>query len=77
MSAIIEMPTGDKATITDYKWSSDNKVLEQALNLMLDPDGSSGSDPNPDHTAAMQIVKEFGAELLSFDEVEYDPMTIY
>lgn len=77
MSATIRMPTGEEATITDYKWSSENKTLEDALNLMLDPDSVSGSDPNPDHTAALEVVDQFGAELIRFDEVDYDPMLIY
>lgn len=68
---------GVQATITDMQWSSDFEDLTKMLQSMLDPDGPSGSDPNPDYTAAALVVEALGGEIVSFDEADFDPDAVY
>lgn len=59
------------AAIDNYQWESSNKVLEKALNSLLNKNGPSPSDPYPDHTAAINAVKVIGGKI-----VKVDPMRI-
>lgn len=61
---------GTVATINNYKWTSSDKTLEDMLNSFLPYDGPKGSDPNPDDTAARQMVELFDAELLETEDTE-------
>jgi len=76
MSAIIEV-NGIRATINGYQWTSSNKDLEQTLNLMLDPYGPSGADPNPDATAAQAAIDKLGGKLIRFDKDTSRPGTVH
>ena len=66
-----------EATIDGYQWTSKNKALKNMLNAMLDPDGPSGSDPNPDETAALEAAELIGGEVVRADTAEYEPRAIY
>lgn len=76
MSATIKV-LNKEYTITDYKWSGPNKMVVRMLNSFLDPDGPSGSDPNPDATAARAVVDEMGFEFLRYDKLKYVPGRVY
>lgn len=79
MTAVIETPLG-KATITNYRWRSENKELAALLNDFLDPSGPPGYDPNPDYSAALDAVDRLPMKncfVLSYEKVEYDPKAIY
>ena len=76
MTAKIRMG-GTEATIDGYKWTSEDKALEGALNAMLEVSEVWGSDPNPDYTAAHEAVKALGGEVLEFTESEFDPEAVY
>jgi hypothetical protein len=58
-----------EATIDGYRWICEDKTLERLLNLMLDPFGPSGADPNPDVTAARRIAARVGGEVMRQDDV--------
>ena len=58
------------AVIDAYVWTSDNKPLADALNAMLPALGPSGSDPDPDYTAAQNACETFGGEIIEADELE-------
>jgi hypothetical protein len=75
MAATVEID-GQKATIEEYEWSGD-EPLSTMLNLLLDPLGPSGSDPNSDYTAAKEMVDRFRGKLLSFDKLDFDPDVVY
>ena len=70
---------GIAARINEYVWTSDNKDLEKLLNSMLDPEGPSGGDPNPDYTAAMQAVEALGGKITKGKALldDYDPKRVY
>lgn len=65
------------ATIDNYKWTSDNKEFAAMLTTLLPALGPSGSDPNPDHTAAVEAVNLLGGEVVSFDQLPYVDGRIY
>lgn len=65
------------ATIKNYKWTSDNKHLEGALNAMLDPYGPSGSDPYPDLTAATEAVERLGGKVMEYDKPKDEGDKVY
>lgn len=65
------------ATINKYKWQSKNEALTAMLNAYLPTNGPSGADPNPDLTAARNIVAIFGGEILHADPTEYVEGRIY
>ncbi len=65
-----------EATIDGYVWTGE-PVLARALNAMLDPDGPAGSDPNPDHTAALLMARQFGGEVVRFDKADYVEGRVY
>jgi hypothetical protein len=68
---------GATATIQDGVWASENDSLQSLLNAMLDPLGPSGSDPDPDHTAAMDAAEKLGGKITQRDKVEYVEGRIY
>ena len=77
MSATIEV-LNREYTIKDYKWSGPDKVVVDMLNSFLAPEGPSGSDPNPDATAAQNVVDELSiAEMVHFDKLDYVPDRVY
>lgn len=76
MTAIIQIGK-DKAVIKEYKWTSANLGLQDVLNDLLEPDGPSGSDPNPDETAAKEAVKLLGGKFITADAIESKEGVIY
>lgn len=78
MSAIIKVE-GVKATIDDYKWTSKNEELQDFLNSLLDPNGPSGGDPNPDLHAAQAAVQILGsgASLIDYEKLPYVEGRVY
>lgn len=77
MSATIEI-LSKKYTIDSYKWSGPNKEVVNMLNSFLDLNGPSGSDPNPDATAAQNVVDELAiAEMVHFDKLDYVSDRVY
>jgi hypothetical protein len=59
-----------RATITDYRWSSDTPELLALLNVLLDPTGPSGSDPNPDLTAAQNAANLLGGQIVAAEALD-------
>lgn len=76
MSATIELG-GEQYTIDEYVWSGPTKGIVDMLNSSLDTEGPSGSDPNPDATAARDIVDKLEVKMIRFDELEFTPGRIY
>lgn len=76
MSATIELGE-EQYTIDEYVWSGPTKRIVDMLNSSLDTEGPSGSDSNPDVTAAQNIVDRLGAKMIGFDELEFTPGRIY
>lgn len=76
MSATIKV-LNKEYTIDGYKWSGPNKTVVGMLNSFLNPYGPSGSDPNPDATAARAVADEMGFEFLRYDKLEYVPGRVY
>lgn len=68
---------GTIATIDGLEWSCEDDSLRSLLNAMLDPLGPSGSDPDPDHTAAMDAAEKLGGKITQRDEVEYVEKRVY
>ena len=64
-----------KATITNYKWSSDDKYLEKLLNTMLPL--QVGGDPNPEYTAAKMAVDELGGKITKYDIYKSEKGVVY
>jgi len=64
---------GTVAVIKGWKWASEDKTFEEALNAMMDPDGPSGSIPQPELWAANQAIKKFGGKIIKEDLPEYPP----
>lgn len=77
MTAKVKFSTGEEATIQQYKWTAKDESFTRLLNSLLDPDGPSGSDPNPDLTAAREIAKLLDGEVVSFQEMFVEPGLIY
>ena len=69
MAATVRIGASE-ATIDGYVWTCEDKTLERLLNLMLDPFGPSGADPNPDVTAAHRTAARLGGEVIRQDDVE-------
>ena len=69
MPVVVEIG-GEKAEINDYKWTSEDKVLQGLLNSMIDPIGPSGADPYPDLTAADDAVKRLGGKVVEIPKQE-------
>lgn len=67
----------NEATITDFQWTSSNKSLEALLNAYLDTSGPSGSDPNPDLTAAQAAVNRLGGQIISYENMPYEEGRVY
>lgn len=77
MSATVEI-LNKKYTITDYKWSGPEKAIVDMLTSFLKPNGPSGSDPNPDATAAQNVVDELAiTRMVRFDKLDYVPSRVY
>jgi hypothetical protein len=72
MAATIRV-LGKKATISKGAWSSDDPHLTSLLNAHLSgliTTGFKGYAPNLDLSIAEEAIREFGGELLTFDEVK-------
>ena len=67
MTVTIQMATGERATISGYKWTGDEE-LAQLLNLRLHPLGPPTDDPEPDRTAAIHAVADYGGFVVSADD---------
>lgn len=76
MAATIELTNGIIATIDKYKWSSDTPQVAQTFTNLLPPTPRS-FDPNPDLTAAQEIVDRLGGKVVRFDQTPFDPKVIY
>lgn len=76
MTAIVEI-NGKRAVVKDYHWSSADEALATMLNALLNPNGPSGADPNPDGTAAEEAVKRLGGRIISVDETESEDGVVY
>ncbi len=76
MYAIIEIH-GIQAMLFEGRWSSSDAVFESLLNDMLDPDGPSGADPQPDVTEAERIAKELGGKVVEFEFDESPEGLVY
>lgn len=61
----IELPTGRRATIFRWKWTSDDAGFADTLNALLHPLGPSGSDPDPDYTAAVEAARLFKGKVIT------------
>ena len=69
---------GTVASIINYTWTCDDDMLLSLLNSILDDDGPSGSDPDPDYTAAQIAIEEVGNGKIVFaDDAEFDEDVIY
>lgn len=68
---------GIDASISDGVWKSEDAVLEQVLNSLLDPFGPSGSDPDSDYHAAEAAIKTLGGKILQADAQEYIDGQVY
>lgn len=77
MSATIKI-LDEEYTIDGYEWSGLNKTVVNMLDSFLSPNGPSGSDPNPDATAAQRVIDELAiAAMVRFDELDYVPGRVY
>lgn len=70
---------GHEATVTEGVWTSDNHRLAIMLNantanLLITPPSYV---PNLDLFIAEEIIKDFGGEVISFDEVEIEDGLVY
>lgn len=54
---IVIRTMGVEASIEGYSWYCQDRDVEAMLRATLDPDGPSGSDPNPDATAIKNLKK--------------------
>ena len=76
MSATIQV-NGIEATINEYVWTSQKSIVAEYLNSLLDPLGPSGSDPNPDHTAALLAAQRLGGKVTHYDKLDYVAGRVY
>lgn len=76
MSATVKIGP-HKARIEGYVWTCEDKALQRLLNALLSPFGPSGSDPNPDASAAEAAVKTLGGRVLQADPTEYVEGRVY
>jgi len=58
MSKVTIKIFGQQATIEGYRSASENKRIQEFLNIRMDPDGPSPSDPFPEYHAALDAIKE-------------------
>ena len=68
---------GLMATADGYEWECRDPVTKALLDTLLDPAGPSGADPNPDYHLALAAIEEFGAEMVRFDDTEWEPGLVY
>lgn len=59
MEAVIRIGSST-AILIGWEWKSNDPALEELLNSMLDPDGPSPSDPQPQINEAHRVVGELG-----------------
>jgi len=71
------LPEEVVAECRGYHWTSTDKDIEGYLNSLLDPWGPSGSDPNPDYTAALQAVELLGGKVVVYDRTESVENVVY
>lgn len=68
---------GLMAVIEGWHWEADEPWLADLLNGMLDEDGPSGDDPQPEINAAEAAVAELGGEVVSAVPGKTKPGEIY
>lgn len=61
-----------EATIENYRWTSPDARLAEALNARLNPSGPEASDPDPDHTAAQAAARDLDGVIVEADDEEPD-----
>lgn len=65
------------ATINGYEWECDDSVLKALLDSMLDPDGPSPSNPQPDITEARRVAEVLGGEVMEEIPEEHEEGKVY
>lgn len=55
---------GQRATIDDGAWTSDDPNLQEFLNEVKDEDLDSGADPWPDMTQARDVLRRYGGQIV-------------
>lgn len=62
-----------EATLEGGKWSSENKTIEELLNVMSESDEFAPwtSDPQPQRNLARRIAEALGGEVLELDPEEH------
>lgn len=68
MTVRVRFEDGEEAEIDQYQWKTKRATFQKLLNSFLDPGGPSGSDPDPDYTAAQAMIKHFGGQVISWDK---------
>lgn len=68
---------GEWATLRNWNWTSSKPEIADMLNAMLDPDGPSGSDPQPAITEAHRIVEKLGGEVVHEEFEKHEPGLVY
>jgi len=58
-------------------WTSEDKDLEDYLNLHWEMFEVSGADPNPPHSHALEMANALGGTITDFDEIESKPGVVY
>ena len=76
MSATVKIGNFE-ATIEDGKWSSENKLLLDIINLTLPFEGVPTSEPDPDKFLADLAIERLGGEIIKHDKPEYVEGRIY
>ena len=69
MAAVIEL-MGGKYTVDEWEWSGPEERIVKALQAMMDPEGPSGEDPDPDGGAVDRAVELFGGKVTHKDRVK-------
>jgi hypothetical protein len=67
-----------RARVQHRQWSGDADLVE-LLQGTLDPDGPTGSDPDPDRTAAELAAQKFGVVIIAADSPAraFDESVVY
>jgi len=58
MSEVTIQIFGEQATIEGNQWTSDDKKIQDILNVQMDPDGISPSDPFPEYHIALAMLEQ-------------------
>ena len=77
MAVTIQLPWGVTAVIDGYQWRARDLHVAKMLNALLDPDGPSGADPDPDRTAAQAAIDKLGGKIIQADDPPFEDGTVY